>query len=324
MTIFYPDIYSGQAGISLKGALAVTCKATEGTRYVNPDYAAAKARAASSGTFFGAYHFLLAGQAAAQAAHAFATAGRGVPLMVDFEPEAQAASSPSVADATAFIDAYRALGGMTHLLYLPRWYWDQLGRPSLAPFASRGMVLVSSDYTAYTDAAAGAGWQPYGGMTPAVWQYSSTLLFNGHRCDFNAFRGTFAGKQDPGSVAACLAEFRALATAGKYATPGGDDWAYGAPLNLRATGGHESVRLTWDAPAGAPGKPDHYDVFVYRGAVCNTRTIVASYPRTAAASPWEGGSLQRGHAYTAHVVASGKGGAHTGPYVYASAEFRTG
>lgn len=86
MTIHFPDIFSGQAGISLAGALAVITKATEDTGYVNPDYAAAKSRAAASGTSFAAYHFLHAGNAAAQAAHAFAVVGAGVPLMVDFEP----------------------------------------------------------------------------------------------------------------------------------------------------------------------------------------------------------------------------------------------
>lgn len=164
----FPDIFSGQAGISLKGALAVITKATEGTGYVNPDYAAAKSRAASSGTFFAAYHFLHAGNAAAQAAHAFAVVGAGVPLMVDFEPTK--GSNPQLTDAADFIDAYRRAGGVCHLLYLPRWYWQQVGGPSLEPFITRGMALVSSDYTTYSDADNAPGWQPYGGMTPAVWR----------------------------------------------------------------------------------------------------------------------------------------------------------
>src|SRR5262249_24583746 len=57
-------------------------------------------------------------------------------------------------------------------------------------------------------------WQPYGGMTPLVWQYTDRLQFNGMLLDFNAFRGSFAGKQDPASVTACLAEFKAFATTG--------------------------------------------------------------------------------------------------------------
>src|SRR5262249_36503153 len=108
----------------------------------------------------------------------------------------------------------------THLVYLPHWYWSRktadrgLGSPSLQPLIDRKMQLVSSAYVAYTDAAAGTGWQPYGGMTPLVWQYTDRLQFNGMLLDFNAFRGSFAGKQDPASVTACLAEFKAFATTG--------------------------------------------------------------------------------------------------------------
>lgn len=322
MTIYFPDISSGQAGISLTNAMAVTAKATEGTGYVNPDYAAAKGRAANSGTFFMAYHFLHQGNAAAQAAHAFSVVGNTVALMVDWETTTN--SNPAVADAEGFIDAYRKLGGVTHLLYLPHWYWQQLGSPALAPFASRSMAIVSSDYTTYTDANSGPGWQPYGGMTPAIWQYTSTLQFNGYRCDFNAFRGTFAGKQDPPSITGCLSELRALATTGKYTAPTADGWTYDAPRALVASGGHTSVDLTWQPPAGAPVPPAEYLVYIYRGTLANTRTLVDSYPRRATSSPWQGGGLVQDQSYTAHVVASGPGGSHVHPFTYASAQFKTG
>lgn len=320
--MYFPDIYSGQAGIDLKGALAVICKATEGTGYVNPDYARAKANAASHGALFCSYHFLHAGNAAAQAQHAFSVAGH-VPLMADFEPTS--GSSPQLADAAAFTEEYRRLGGILHLLYLPRWYWQQLGSPDLGIMRSFGMALVSSDYTTYTDADSGPGWQPYGGMTPAVWQYTSTLQWNGFRCDFNAFRGSYAGKQDPVSVAATVAEFRELAATGAWSpAPPPGAWTYGPPRNLAAVAGHESVRLTWDAPDGAHADPAEYQVYVYRGTVCNTRTIAGSYPRTAAASPWQGGGLGRGQLYTAHVVAAGPDGTRVRPYTYASVQFTTG
>src|SRR5258708_7300991 len=225
MTIFYPDISGFQGPISLKGALAVAAKVTEGTSYVSPAWDAQKAEAARQGTFLVAYHFLLAGGPAARAAPAGQPAGT-TPLMVDFEPEPP--SFPSLADCTEFIDAYRKLGGVTHLVYLPHWYWSRpagpgqggLGSPSLQPLIDRGMLLVSSDYTTYTDDATGAGWQPYGGMTPAVWQDTDALQFNGQLGDFNAYRGAvYAGKQDPLSVTATLAEFRLQALTGAPKPP---------------------------------------------------------------------------------------------------------
>lgn len=215
MTIYYPDISNFQAGIPLTNALAVVSKATEGTGYTSPDYVPSKGRAAKSGTYFCAYHFLLQGNAVGQAQHAHSVVG-STPLMLDWEPEPQINSFPTMTDAQEFIDEYRKLGGTIYLLYFPKWYWEQhLHSPSLKPMIDRGMLLVSSVYTQYTDASTGAGWQPYGGMTPTVWQYTSTLSFNGHQVDFNAFRGSYAGKQDAASIAACLKEFESLTKTGK-------------------------------------------------------------------------------------------------------------
>ncbi len=217
MTIFYPDISAFQVGLPLDGALAVVAKVTEGANWVSSEYPAQKAEAARVGAVFVAYHFLRAGNAAAQAAWAHQHTG-AVPLMVDFEPEV--GSSPTLADCCAFTDAYRALGGTVHLAYLPRWYWAQLGSPSLQPLLDRRMILVSSAYTGYTDAATGTGWQPYGGMTPTIWQYTDNLVFNGQAVDFNAYRGSaYAGKEDPASVAATVAELRSLAEYGQIHPP---------------------------------------------------------------------------------------------------------
>jgi peptidoglycan hydrolase-like protein with peptidoglycan-binding domain/GH25 family lysozyme M1 (1,4-beta-N-acetylmuramidase) len=209
MTIFYPDVASYQAGISFAGSVIAMVKATESTGYTNPDYAPAKVRAADAGAFFCAYHFLHAGNGAGQASYAHGVVGSDIPLMIDCEPEYSSSgaltSAPQVSDAVDFINQYRALGGMTFLLYLPHWYWQgNLGQASLAPVINLGMLLVSSNYTAYSDT--GPGWAHYGGMTPVVWQFTSTATLNGvSNVDMNAFKGT-------------LAEFRAQVTGGAEPT----------------------------------------------------------------------------------------------------------
>lgn len=221
MTIYFPDVSGFQAGVNLGGALAVIAKATEGTTYVNPDYVAQKRGARAAGAVLAAYHFLYSAKTAAiaaQAQHAFATVGRWVPLALDVE--AEGSSSPTVGDAEAFIDAYRKLGGLIHLVYLPHWYWqDVLGSPSLSGLASRQCALWASAYSTYTDASSGEGWQPYGGEDPAIWQYTDTLKFGGVNCDFNAFRGSHAGQQDPADVAATVTELDNLLHTGSIATP---------------------------------------------------------------------------------------------------------
>ena len=99
---------------------------------------------------------------------------------------------------------------------------------------------------------------------------------------------------------------------------------YGRPRNLRAVGGDTSVALTWDAP-GTPGlpAPAEYEIFIYAGTHPDRFNLVHSYPRIGG-SPWQGGSLERGKTYTAHVVAAGADGTHVRPYTYASATFATG
>jgi hypothetical protein len=56
-------------------------------------------------------------------------------------------------------------------------------------------------------------------MTPAIWQYTDALSFGGVTCDFSAFRGSYAGKQDPASVAATVAEFKLLVETGSITPP---------------------------------------------------------------------------------------------------------
>jgi GH25 family lysozyme M1 (1,4-beta-N-acetylmuramidase) len=223
MTLYLPDISGWDAGIDLSGALAVVIKVTQGTGYVNPYYTAQLAEARRRGAYPLAYHFLEAGNADEQADHCAAQES-DLPLAVDFEPvdPPNGQSYPSITDLVRFVDRYRSHGGTSHIAYLPHWYWARgangLGGAPLKPLADLGMVLWSSSYGAYTDADSGAGWQPYGGITPALWQYTSTMDFGGSQVDFSAFRGSaYAGKQDAGSVAAALAEFHSVASTGKYA-----------------------------------------------------------------------------------------------------------
>lgn len=192
MTIAYPDVSNHDGAIPLEAAtVACFAKSSEGTGYQDAYYLHFKAEAKRVGAMFGAYHFLTQGDGAAQARFAYSIVGPGVPMMIDFEPEfdanGQPVSEPSLADAIAFRDTYRSLGGLVRLVYLPHWYWaGHLGAPSLAPLADLG--LVASDYTTYSDS--GPGWAPYGGLTPAVWQWTDRQPYSGRLLDFNAFRGT--------------------------------------------------------------------------------------------------------------------------------------
>lgn len=190
MTIFYPDISSAQGGVSTKGASAICVKATEGTNYTNPDYKRAMNDANAHGVFNFAYHFMHAGNAGAQARYCHSVVNK-TPLMLDVEPSTLG-GNPTVADAEAFVEAFRNAGGVIHLVYLPRWWWQELGSPSLSGLKSRGLRIVSSAYPTNGYSEHGTGWDAYGGMTPTVWQYTASGRFNGEQVDLNAFKGTVA------------------------------------------------------------------------------------------------------------------------------------
>ena len=195
MSIFYPDVSNHQGGMALEnGTVAVCAKASEGTGYTDPYYGHYKSEAARVGAVFFGYHFLHAGNAAKQAQNCFGATGRGMNVMVDLEPimnqNSSYASKPTLDDCLGFVQQLRSMGGLCTLVYLPDWYYLDLGEPSLEPLTAAGLSLVSSDYTTYLDN--GAGWEPYyaGGPVPAVWQYTETLSYSGQKVDFNAYRGT--------------------------------------------------------------------------------------------------------------------------------------
>lgn len=188
MTIHFHDVSSYQGDYHPTGP--TIAKATEGTGFTDPRFATTRQRTIAGGWPFLGYHFLRSGQIAQQVAHAAAVVGKGQPLMLDVET-ANDGSFPSFAEVLQFVAGWP---GIVSLAYIPQWFWaGKWHSPSLAPLASRGVGLISSAYTAYSDT--GPGWHPYGGMTPVIWQHTSTPI------DTNAYKGTqaqlgavFAGK----------------------------------------------------------------------------------------------------------------------------------
>lgn len=182
MTIHFPDLSHFEAGVPLAGVPALLTKATQGLGYTDPTYATYKAAAHAAGIPFGGYHYVTLDDPQAQARHAFSVLG-STPTMWDVEKW-----SGTLAHLLAVHDAFVKLGGRAVFAYIPHWYWEQIGRPDLRPLLARGLLLISSQYTSYSDT--GPGWAPYGGVTPTIWQYTDAGPVNGRHVDMNAFRGT--------------------------------------------------------------------------------------------------------------------------------------
>jgi hypothetical protein len=201
VTIFGPDVSSYQNGLDLSRLTAasfVIAKTTEGTYYTDSGYQGWRQQAARLGKPFVWYHFLSGEDAHAQVSHTAANIGdSGLSGMLDVEPAGS--FSPTMSQVIAYVDAAHGAGLNLRLLYLPHWYWQQIGSPDLTPLASRGLALISSAYPGGTGGPAqlypgdsAGGWQPYGGMTPLLYQYTNQAADGGMSLDYNAFRGSVA------------------------------------------------------------------------------------------------------------------------------------
>jgi peptidoglycan hydrolase-like protein with peptidoglycan-binding domain len=105
------------------------------------------------------------------------------------------------------------------------------------------------------------------------------------------------------------------------------DWHYPAPARMTAAGGTTSFRLDWQPDLGGHPTPDHYALWVYKGGATAANLVAEYGPKTdipGTAVTFEGGGLETGKLYTAHLSASGPGTEHLGRDVFASAGFTTG
>lgn len=201
MTVFVADIASYQHGLNLASlhpdCVGVEVKCTEGASYVNPDYAGWLAQAKADSLIMVAYHYVNGDAPTAQAANLKAHIGdASVPVMLDTE-----AGSGNLPHVMEVADAMSAVGLRPKLLYLPNFYWAQIGSPDLhAPLSARGLLLVSAHYpSSATGSPKGLYpgdssplWAAYGGVEPTMLQFTDAAVEGGQKVDMNAYRGTAA------------------------------------------------------------------------------------------------------------------------------------
>lgn len=174
-----------------EGIEFVFLKATEGNTFVDSAFVTNLAEARAVGLLVAAYHYVRSSApASAQLELIRGVVPRDVPVILDVE-----ANSGSVGLVRDLVDRLRASGYRVPLLYLPRWYWQQIGSPSLAGlpplWTSRYPDnVVGSLADEWADAPA-SYWVGYGGLEVAVLQFTSSVAIAGYQpIDANAYRGT--------------------------------------------------------------------------------------------------------------------------------------
>jgi hypothetical protein len=174
-----------------EGIEFVFIKATEGSGFVDSEFAANLAEARAAGLLVAAYHYVRStAPASAQVAHIQRVIPRDVPVIPDVE-----ANSGAIGLTREFVTRLREAGYTVPLLYLPRWYWQQIGAPPLVglpPLWSSRYPdnVIGSIAEEWADVPA-RYWDGYGGLSVAVLQFTSSVRIAGHQpLDANAFRGT--------------------------------------------------------------------------------------------------------------------------------------
>ncbi|WP_081438355.1 GH25 family lysozyme [Pseudofrankia asymbiotica] len=166
-------------------------KATEGTTYVNPHYAADRAGAQAAGLVIGSYHYarpaLPISTAVDQARHFLATIGNvNAPGMLAPVLDLETTGGLNPTDLTAWTQAFlhevESQTGRTPILYTFRSFWtDKIANtPSFAKYP-----LWFAIYNSNAD----PGWLPGGWQKWLIWQYDSSGAVSGipGKADVNAF-----------------------------------------------------------------------------------------------------------------------------------------
>lgn len=174
-----------------EGVEFVFIKSSEGSGFVDPAFTANLNKARAAGLLVAAYHYVRSNAtAAAQVANVARVVPKDVPVIPDVE-----ANSGGVALVRDIVTRLQAAGYTVPLTYLPRWYWQQIGSPSLAGLPSLWSSrypdnVVGSILDEYADVPA-SYWTGYGGLGVTVLQFTSSARVAGHQpLDANAFNGT--------------------------------------------------------------------------------------------------------------------------------------
>lgn len=171
-------------------------KAAEGGSLIDDEFAANLAEARAAGMLVAAYVFVRTNaSAAAHVALANKVIPRDVPIILDVETAIDK-TKPSLAQARAVLDAFRAAGRPPVLSYIPLWYWrDVWGSPALAGWpplwSSRYPDMVVGTLADEWADVPASYWNGYGGLPVALLQFTSSARIAGYQpLDANAFRGT--------------------------------------------------------------------------------------------------------------------------------------
>lgn len=182
------------------GVQFAICKATEGSGFKDDRFKYNLSNARRVGILAAAYHYQRSNASiASQISNIISAVPKWCPLIPDVE-----ANSGDIHLTNNMVINLERNGYNVPLLYLPRWYWQQIGSPNMRQlpplWSSRYPDNVIQDLQKeYADVEKNYPhfWNGYGEQAVGLLQFTSSARVAGKsRIDGNAFRGTKQGLAD--------------------------------------------------------------------------------------------------------------------------------
>lgn len=185
--MFGVDVSNHQRSFNFAGWEFAFLKATEGSTFKDRMFQTHLANARAQNCVVAAYHYQRGEvSASAQFQNIVSMVPKDIPVIIDVEND-----SGGVDLTRNIIELLRREGYRIGPLYLPRWYWDRIGRPNLAGLPN----LWASWYPDYVARPPQVGlslvpssaWASYGGNRVEIMQFTSTPFdqnfYAGNRSD---------------------------------------------------------------------------------------------------------------------------------------------
>lgn len=185
MPVRFPDISQYQRGINvaaLPGPIVIARCWRGNVNAADTEWPRIRDAARAAGKLPVAYIYVGESSTAIHQAEMLSrTIGdKSIPVMVDWE-----AGGGNIAHLRNTVHAIQQRGMRVALSYIPRWFWQQQGSPSLAGLPP----LVNSHYHNPDNPAA---WAPFGAAPVEILQYTDREHHSGMNIDMNVYRGTEA------------------------------------------------------------------------------------------------------------------------------------
>lgn len=197
------DAASYQKGLDMaevksEGFAFAYLKATQGTNYIDPEYAGWAAN--PGGIHEIPYHYLSQEDWVAQLSFFRKVVG---PSIVECMLDSETGGPANYAQLSASVDAAHAQGFTDVDLYLPHWRWVEIGSPDLSKLPIR--YLIASDYPTTAPGYASAlypgwnfaGWNEYGNRKPDILQFTDNATVNKQQVDADAAASTLVWDATP-------------------------------------------------------------------------------------------------------------------------------